>query len=148
MCCSFQISVAGQRAPPWDLWATNCSWGNLLCFLPARLSELPLFLLLAWQQFRHISFPQGRTPACFFWGISAQGPGSQLDEGGRLGGLLLRVRGREDAGNGYVHDALAQLCIKLPEKGLEIYYWGCTSKYRWENESFFFLNQDCLVARS
>lgn len=123
MCCSFQISVAGPRAPPGDLWATNHPWGKLLCFVPAHLSELPLFFPFGLTAIQTHLLPLGQgPPTCFFRGISAHLPGSQLDEGGRLGGLLFRVRGWEDAGNGYVHDALAQLCIKLPEMGSEIYY--------------------------
>lgn len=38
---------------------------------------------------------------------------SQLDERSRLLRHLLRVRGWEDTGYGYVHDALAQFCIEF-----------------------------------
>ena len=74
------------------------------------------------EQFGHFSFPRGRAPSCFLRGSFEHLPRSQLDEGGRLGRLLLRVGGREEAGDGYVHNALAQLGIELPETGSESYY--------------------------
>lgn len=74
------------------------------------------------EQLGHFSFPRGSAPSCFFRGSFERLPRSQLDEGGWLGRLLPRAGGREEAGDGYVHNALAQLRIELPATGSKSCY--------------------------
>lgn len=63
--------------------------------------------------------------------------GSQPDERGWLALLLLGVGGREDAGYGYVHDALAQFRVELPETGSKRCYRGSSSTCKREAKVFF-----------
>lgn len=94
------VSTALKAAPPCSPAAFSSHT------LPAHLSPA----CLDKEQSSHLTLL--RMPHTSQGGSVA--PGSQLDERSRLRHLL-RVRGWEDTGYGYVHDSLAQFCIELPE---------------------------------